>query len=211
MPRLDRLLVARELLMGDVVANGELLGVHLRLPERERRHELFLRERFVHFRLHLRFVVFRRNAGRDGLLLQVVVLRLDAEVLQRGFRGLDLEVRVLQLLIELRVEELEDHAVGGDRRSRVEQDAFDAPLRGGGNPADVLRHQRAGAAHFAEQRAALDGIDPERGALDAGSGRLEPREAERDEEHRQRARSPRKRSGGCVSGGRSTGVQYPYG
>ena len=42
-----------------------------------------------------------------------------------------------------------------------------------------------GAAHLAHQRAALDRVDPERGALDAGRGRLEARQAEGDQQHRQ--------------------------
>jgi predicted short-subunit dehydrogenase-like oxidoreductase (DUF2520 family) len=49
-------------------------------------------------------------------------------------------------------------------------------------------HQRADAALFAEERTALDRIDPERGALDAGAA-LRREKAERDQQQPPGARS----------------------
>ena len=130
---------------------AELLRVHLRLPERQSGDQLRLGERLVHLRLHLRLAMFGGDAGRRRLLLQIVVLRLNAEVQQRGFGGLDLQRGVLELLIELRIDELQDHGVRLHRRARVEEDPLDASLGRGGDPADVLRHERAGTAHLAQR------------------------------------------------------------
>ena len=102
-----------------------------------------MRERLVHLRLHLRLAVFGRDAGGRRLLLQIVVLRLNAEVQQGGLGGLDLERGVLELLIELRIDELQHHAVRLHRRPGLEEDALDASLGRRRNPADVFRHERA--------------------------------------------------------------------
>ena len=55
------------------------------------------------------------------------------------------------------------------------------PLVVAGNPADVLGHQDAGAADLTNHRAAFDGVDPDRGAVDAWGGGAEPRDADRDQ------------------------------
>jgi len=175
-PATARATATRQLLPGDLVANRELVGIDFRLAQRERRNQLALRERLVHLGLHLRFVVVRVNVGCHSLLLQVVVLRLHAEVLQRGFRRLDFELSVLQLLIQLSVDELQNHAVSLHRGARVEEDAFDPPLGRRGNPTNVLGHERAEAAHLAQEGPALDGVNPDRRALDAGRRGLQTRQ-----------------------------------
>src|SRR5262249_55335095 len=47
------------------------------------------------------------------------------------------------------------------------------------DPVDVLRDQRALAEHLAHHGSALDGVGPDRGALDRGGGRTEAGEADR--------------------------------
>ena len=51
-----------------------------------------------------------------------------------------------------------------------------------GNPADLLRDQRPGAAHLPEQRAALHRVQIDRVAIDARRRRFQPRDACRDDD-----------------------------
>ena len=130
------------------------------------------------------------NIGGRGFLLQVIVLGLDPQVQQRRFGGLDLQRGILELLIQLWIDELQNHAVGSHRRARVEQNPVDPPLGRRRNPADLLRHQRAGAPHLSQQGTALDHVDPERGPLHRRSRRLEAREADGNQHHRKQRGSP---------------------
>ena len=152
-PRPHRFNGAGDLLLRDVVANRELLGVHLRLLQIESRDELVFRERFLHLPRRLGFVEFGLDGCRRRALLELIVLDLHAKVGQRRLGGADLQLGVVQLLFELRVGQLQDHAVGFHRGAGAQDDLVDAPLRGRRNPADVFRHQRAEAAHLAEHRA----------------------------------------------------------
>src|SRR5260221_5990294 len=63
----------------------------------------------------------------------------------------------------------------------MQEDALDPSLRGGGNPTDVFGDEGAKASHFAEQGTALDRVNPNRGAFHARRGRLEARQAERNQ------------------------------
>ena len=105
----------RQLFLRDVAADRQLFGVELRLPQHQRRDQLILGQRLVHLRLHARLVVVGLDARGGRLLLQEIVLHLHAEIGQRGFGRLQLELGVLHFLFELRVGQLEDHAVGRDR------------------------------------------------------------------------------------------------
>jgi hypothetical protein len=114
--------------------------------------------------------------------LQVFVACLHAKVFERRFGSLDLQLRVLQLLIELRVDQLENDAVGGDGSAGEEQDALDPAQRGRGNPSDVFGHERPGPADLVDERTAFDRVDPQRRPIHAGSRRLEAGDADGDEE-----------------------------
>ena len=114
---------------------------------------------------------------------------------ERGFGRLHLQLGVLQLLVELWIDELKDDAVGRDGAARTKQDPIDEALSRRRNPADVFGHQRAAAADFAEQRTPFDGVDPQRRALDAGSGRLQTRQAEGDQQNGDQRGSRRTRVG----------------
>ena len=165
--RAARVRATRQLFLSDLVSDAKLLRIHLGLPERQRRHQPVLRQRLVHLRLHLGLVEVGFDAGRDGPLLQQVVLHLHAQVCQGGLGGLELQLGVEELLFELGITQLEDDAVWLHRGARPEDDVFDPRLGRGGNPADVFGDERAQAAHFAQQRTALDRVDPDRRALDA--------------------------------------------
>src|SRR5205807_1588128 len=63
----------------------------------------------------------------------------------------------------------------------MQEDSFDPSLRGGTNPSDVLGYESAKAPHLEEQGTPLDRVNPDRGALHARRGRLEARQAERNQ------------------------------
>ena len=90
-----------------------------------------------------------------------------------------------QLLLQLRVVELEDHGVGGDLGAGPQHDALDPALRRRRQPAAGLvhRHQRAEAAHLAHHRAALDRVAPDGARLDGGRGGFQAGEEDRHQRH----------------------------
>ena len=190
--RAARLGTARELLLRDLVPDGELLGVDLRLPNHQIGDELIFRQRLVHLGLHLRLVVVRVDVGGRRPLAQQIVLHLHPEVGERRLGRQQLELGILHLLVELRVGQLEDDSLCLHRRARPEDDSFHAPLRRGRNPPDVLGHERPEPANLPDHRPALDGVRPQRGGFDRGRRRLELREAEGDPSDHEDGDCPRK-------------------
>jgi hypothetical protein len=83
------------------------------------------------------------------------------------------------------IAQFEDHAVRGHFRSRLQNDALDAAVGRGRNPAHVFRNEHAAAAHDARERSAFDGLDDERRRLDRRRRRLEPRERDAGEHDRE--------------------------
>ena len=180
----DRLLIGGELLGGDRVSHAKLLRIDLRLFENEIGHELAFGQCLVHLHQHVGLVVFRFDARGCCLLLQIVVLQLHAQIFERGLRGLHLELGFLQFLLELRIAQLEDHALAIYCGAWTQDDPLDARLRRRGDPADVFGDERADASDLAHERAALDLIDPHLRSLDCGRRRLEARQTEREQQGR---------------------------
>src|SRR5687767_14810249 len=114
--------MAVQLLPGNVVADGELLGVSLRLLEREGRDEAFLRQRLIGLCLKPCSAVLGGYAGGGGLLLKVVVAQLEAQISQRRFGSCEPEHGILELQLELRVAQLQNDGVSRDRRAGADDD-----------------------------------------------------------------------------------------
>jgi hypothetical protein len=77
--------------------------------------------------------------------------------------------------------EPQDHAVGADGRTGPQENLIHAPGGAGGDPADLLRHERAESPHLAQQLAALHGVDQDEAPV-----HLRQRGLEAAEEHRHR-------------------------
>ena len=75
--------------------------------------------------------------------------------------------------------------------ARPKQDALDAAIGRRRQPARVFRHERAEAAHLANERPALDGVDQQRRTVDGRRGGLHPRQRHGDERPGRAARRPR--------------------
>ena len=75
-----------------------------------------------------------------------------------------------QLDLDVGIAELHEHRLGGDLGAGLHQLLLDATGGDGGDPADLLGHEGAGCANLAQHGAGLDGVDGQRGALDASGG-----------------------------------------
>jgi hypothetical protein len=151
------------------------------LLQHQVRHELIYRQRLVHLRLHLRLVVIGLHVGGGRFLLQQVVVQLHLGVGQAGFGRLQLQGRVLQLLFELRVGQLEDHIVRLHLRAGAQDDLFHPALRRCRNPPDVFRRQYPEAAHLAHHRPTLHRVGPDHRALDRRRRGFQTGQADADE------------------------------
>ena len=128
---------------------------------------------FVDVGLQRRLLGVGFDAGGRGLLLQVIVLHLHAEVDEAGLGGLQLQFGIVQFLLEGRIAQFENHRVGAHRGAGPEHDSLYPADRRRRNPADVLWNERAQAADLADHRAPFDRVDPDGRALDARGGGLQ--------------------------------------
>src|SRR5262245_62897640 len=123
----------------------------------------------------------RRDTRRRGALVQELAFELDLLALQLRLSGLHFPFGIDDDSRELRVAELEDDRVLLHLIAGVAEDALDATLRHGGDPANLLGDERAGAADLAQHLAAFHRVDPERALLHPRRGGLHAREAVGDE------------------------------
>ena len=79
-------------------------------------------------------------------------------------------------LLRLRIAELDENGVGLDRRSGQHDDALDGSVGQRRDPANLIGHQHAGAAHVAQHRSALHRFNPQPAGFDGRRSRLEARE-----------------------------------
>ena len=82
------------------------------------------------------------------------------------------------MVVDFGIGEFQDDRVRRHRGAGFDDDALDVRGGFGGDPADLLRHQRARAAHLAQQFAALHGVDEDAALFDGGKGRAELGEAD---------------------------------
>ncbi len=149
--RAHRLGLAGQLILGDLVAHAELVGVHLRLPQLQRRHELIVGERLVHLSLHPRLVVV-------GLDLRGGCARLRAgrccsctfRLASPASAAASFSSASCSCCSRVRVRQLENDVVRLHRGARPQNDLFHASLRRRRNPADIFWRERAEAANLHE-------------------------------------------------------------
>jgi hypothetical protein len=94
-PGRHRLVVARQLLPGNLEAGRELIGVELRLSQRNRRNQTLRRQLLVGLDQHRRLFQVRLDAGCRCLLVERVVPQLHAQVGEAGLCALQPQHRVL--------------------------------------------------------------------------------------------------------------------
>ena len=114
---------------------------------------------------------------------QELAFEISLAIQIRRLGRLKRELRVLHRLLEIRIAELQDYGVGRHGRTRSKDDPLDATLGRRRNPADLLGDERTGAANLPEHRAALDGVDPDRRAIDGGRRGLQLRDPDSDEDN----------------------------
>jgi hypothetical protein len=104
------------------------------------------------------------------------VSRCDSRLLRSVARSLSAAAswrpRLQRLPLHVGVGELGQHGAGLHRGAGQHQLALHAAGHDGGDPADVLGDQGAGAAHLAQHVAAAHRVGPHGGALHGGGGRV---------------------------------------
>ena len=167
------------------VARVELLLGRLRLLELKRRDEALREELPVGVRLQAGGLQLRFGGGKRRPLVEQLAFHFDLPVAVARLGRFEIQPRLERGLLQLGVAQLEDHPGGGDEGAGSDDDPLDGAVGGGRDPPDLLRDQRAGAAHLPDHRTALHRVQIDRVAVDARRGRLQARDAQRDDSHRQ--------------------------
>ena len=170
-------------LLLEPVAVLQLLGRDLRELHGDVGDEALGRQLLVGVGAHAGLVELGLHPRRRRRLVHELALEADLELGVRASAARRAAARRPRPQLQLRVRQLEDHRVGLDLGAGKQHEPLDPALGLGGDPADLLGHQGAEAAHLSQHLAALDRVDPDRGPLDAGRGGLEAREAEGDEQN----------------------------
>ncbi len=108
------------------------------------------------------------------LAIQALVDERHFQHLVVRLRGLQFQLRFEQGLAQLRIAELKNNGVRLNFRTRFDQHPLHQRGTGRSNPALVFGHQRARAAHFAQELPALYRAKPQALALHRRRRRLEP-------------------------------------
>ena len=164
------------------VARIELLLGRLRPLELERRDESLGEELTVGIRLQTGRLELRLDGGKRRSLVEQLALHLDLPVAVPRLGRFEIQARLERGLLQLGIAQLEDHGVGRDEGAGADDDPFHGPVGGGRDPANLLRDQGAGAAHLPHHRTALHGVQVDRVAVDERRRRLQPRDADRDDD-----------------------------
>ena len=154
----------QELLLAELVLRGELVGRALRLIVSQAGDHTQIEERLVGLRLELVLRIVGVYLRGSGLLVHQRAFERGLQALVVGLRGLERELRVEQLLLELRVGHVQDHRIRSHLRAGqhanthnrcvgLSRDQFDRVL---------ARHQAArGGAHLANERTLLYRVGPD--------------------------------------------------
>ena len=130
------------------------------------RDHAFLGDRLLGLGLHARGFVVTLRLRVLRLLVEQFRVEIGALGGEVGLRGGDGRLRGEQLIVDFGIGKLEDHGVRLHDGAGLDDDVLDVRGGLGGDPADLLGHQRAGAAHFAQKLAALDRVDQYARTLD---------------------------------------------
>ncbi len=162
----------REPLLFDLEPVRDVLHFHPRNLQQQIRHQPLFREHFVGVELYLRLTVFGIDAGNCRLLRHRVALEAHAQTIQIRLGRFQLKLGVHGLLFHLRVRKFYDHRAGSDLDPGLDQNLFDAPVRGCGHPPSHLRNQSPVTVNIAYHLAALDRVDHRGGTIECGRGRF---------------------------------------
>ena len=115
---IDRLLIAGQPLVFQIIADGEFVRLALGILVRHAGDHAQFVQCFVGVGLHLGLRIVGLDRGRARLLVHQVALHLHALALELGLGGLPLQVRVHRRLLHLRITHLQNDRVRFHDRSR---------------------------------------------------------------------------------------------
>ncbi len=141
--------------------------------------DAFFVELHIDFMLQLGLLVIAAHTCFDRLLVHQLAVDLNLQVGKIRFGALELIFRVHQRLRHGRIGHFENHRVWLDQMARANHDLIDARCRQRGDPVNIEWHKCAQAADFAQHRAALHRVGPDRASIHRRRRRLQPRQSQR--------------------------------
>jgi hypothetical protein len=147
-------------------------------------------EALVCLSLQLRLLLVRAHRRSAGSLRHQIALQLGLRVLVIRLGGLELELRVEELLLQFRINKVHQDGVGFYMRTGKYTDADDGRLGlcRDETYAVFAWNKRARSADLAKQWATLDGVGPHC-AIDRRDRGLQPEDEPADRNHRNQSNS----------------------
>ncbi len=161
--------------LADLVLRGQLFGIVLRLVVLDAADDAERVELLVGVAWSCAWLYWELICGRRGPLIHEGAGERGLEALVVGLGLLDGELRIEQLLLELRIGQVHEDGIRGDLRAGQHADADDGSVGLRRDQLDALfaGNQGAEAADLHDHVAALHGFRPDGAGVDAGNGRLE--------------------------------------
>ncbi len=171
--RAERVLRLGDTLLLDIQAHLALIGRELDLAILDHRDHALLGQLVLGFSFQARRFVIGFHLCKIRFLIEQLVFQGHFPRRVVGARCGHRRCGAGQLFLDLGIGQLQQHRIGLDLRSGFDDDTLDVRGSLSGDPADLLRHQRAWTAHFAQHLAALYRIQPDTGPLDLRRSRLQ--------------------------------------
>ena len=187
--RVGRLPHDVEALLLDLVPRAELLDLVAGAAGFVGGDELLGGERLGRLGVALGIEVGGARAGDLGFLGEALRRQIGVEIHLFRPRDGELTLRLQRLELDVRVAQLEQHGLRLHFLTGLGQAPLHPPRRHRGDVPDALGDERARTPHLDHQRAALDGVDPDRGPVHARRRRLEAVQAEGGQHDREDAQS----------------------
>ena len=118
------------------------------------------------------------------LLIETLILQAHFQVRVSRFGGLHVPLGGHQGSLQFGIGQLQQEGIGSHRCARQQNFALHPSVGGSGDTENVFRNQRAQATHIEHHLPALDGVRPNRGALDGLGRGLQPSQSDGDRRNR---------------------------
>jgi hypothetical protein len=165
----------------------ELRGLCLLRVDFERGHQVALAKRIGGRRFLLRTEVLCLYGCHHAALREQLTAKVGAYIQQLDLRLPHLLFGLHCLDLQVGVAQFEQHIAGFHLLAGFRCQPLHPRARLRGDEADVLGHQRAGAAHFAHHVALAHAVDQYGVPLDGLRGRLQSKQPDGNRDHRRHA------------------------